>query len=291
MKPLLSAKIASVEQLRKLKYPLLASPKLDGIRCLIHPERGPVTRKLLAIPNAHVRKVLTRNNLLYLDGELVVGDVTDKLVYVNTVSGVMSVEGKPDFTFYVFDNFRHPERGYLQRHGSIRLPNVDYLIRMVSGVECRNADDVLKIEEHYLGIGYEGVMLRSPMGLYKFNRSTLNEQYLMKFKRFTDDDAKVVGFKEYMHNNNEMTRNELGYAKRSGAKAGRVAAGMLGALICTNRKWTDEFDVGTGFTHEQRKQLWAERDTLVGRTIKFKHQEVGAKDKPRFPVFLAFRKD
>jgi len=48
MKPLLAAKLESLDQLR---YPVLATPKLDGIRCLLWQGRA-MTRKLKPIPTA-----------------------------------------------------------------------------------------------------------------------------------------------------------------------------------------------------------------------------------------------
>jgi len=45
----------AIKDLDDLDYPLYVSPKLDGIRCLIHPELGPVSRKFKPIPNDHIR--------------------------------------------------------------------------------------------------------------------------------------------------------------------------------------------------------------------------------------------
>lgn len=58
---------------RHLRFPLLASPKLDGMRVSIT-ERGPVTRGLRSLPNERLREYLSRPALVGLDGELVFGD-------------------------------------------------------------------------------------------------------------------------------------------------------------------------------------------------------------------------
>jgi DNA ligase-1 len=50
-----------------------------------------------------------------------------------------------------------------------------------------------------------------------------------------------------------------------------------------------EFDIGTGFTADQRQLLWSVGDNLIGRVVKYKSQPTGVKEKPRFPVFLGFR--
>ncbi len=45
-RPLLAATIENNEQLGALAYPMIASPKVDGIRIVVHPALGPVTRSL-----------------------------------------------------------------------------------------------------------------------------------------------------------------------------------------------------------------------------------------------------
>ncbi len=89
----------------QLSYPLWASPKVDGIRCVVHPEYGPVTNTLKDIPNDYIRSYLSMGMFSYLDGELVVGDPDDPRSFNETQSGVMSHGGQPNFTFLVFDNF------------------------------------------------------------------------------------------------------------------------------------------------------------------------------------------
>lgn len=291
MKPMLAA-TAKLQDLANLHYPVYASAKLDGIRCLVDPVLGPVSRTLKPIPNEFVRNSLmasfTKHYVSHVDGELIVGPSTAKDVFQRTTSGVMTREGEPDFTYWIFDSFKYPDRPWSQRRAS--LFNIGR-IRVLDQQVCTSVDDVLELEDCYLRAGYEGIMLRSPKGLYKFNRSTLKEQYLIKFKRFADSEAQVVGYEERMTNTNEQTRDERGYAKRSSHKDGKVPTGTLGALVCMSDEFCQRFNVGTGFDDEQRAKLWKQRDRLIGRVVKFKHQSVGAKDLPRFPVFLGFRKD
>lgn len=67
----------------KLRFPLLASPKLDGVRAIII--NGVVmSRSLKPIPNKHIQTLFA--DCEYLDGELIVGDPTSKTVYKDTVS-------------------------------------------------------------------------------------------------------------------------------------------------------------------------------------------------------------
>lgn len=55
MKPINPMLATAVENLDVLKYPVLVSPKLDGIRCLII-DGVAMSRSLKPIPNKHVQE-------------------------------------------------------------------------------------------------------------------------------------------------------------------------------------------------------------------------------------------
>ena len=119
-KPLLSA---TIEDTSKLKYPCFVSVKLDGIRCLVI-DGVAVSRNLKPIRNKHVQACIGKTEYNGLDGELIVGDPFAKDCYRVTNSGVMSEDGEPDFSFYVFDAF-DAEGGFDTRLSSI--PNIPCL--------------------------------------------------------------------------------------------------------------------------------------------------------------------
>jgi ATP-dependent DNA ligase len=137
-------------------------------------------------------------------------------------------------------------------------------------------------------LGFEGIMLRSPNGLYKHGRSPMREQGLMKVKRFHDAEAFVVGVVEKEINLNPATTNALGLTQRSSSKANKKAAGTLGALVCELRSGAKpvRFEVGTGFDEATRARIWAARSDWIGSRIKFKYQSLpadGRAEVPRFP--------
>ena len=96
--------LAKTAVLSKIKYPVLASPKLDGIRCLIV-KCAAVSRKFKPIPNHYTRSLFSRASLDGFDGELIVGNPGAPDCYNVTDSGVMTREGEPDVRYYVFDDF------------------------------------------------------------------------------------------------------------------------------------------------------------------------------------------
>jgi len=133
-------------------------------------------------------------------------------------------------------------------------------------------------------------MLRLPNGPYKQNRSTLKEGYLVKVKRFHDAEAIVLDWEPLMRNFNEQESDERGYAKRSHVSANKEADELVGSLLVRCLETGQEFNIGSGFTEDQRRAAWAERANLINRIVKYKHFAVtGVKDKPRIPIFLGFR--
>jgi DNA ligase-1 len=286
-KPLLAGKA----ELTQLRYPLFGSFKLDGIRAVSLPERGLVSRKLIAIPNHHVREALSQPKFLHLDGELVAGEAHADDAYRVTMSAVMTEGGTPQVTFWVFDHFETPDHPFDKRYGRLSRRVVEaapgvFVARLTQQL-LSSESEVLAYEELALSLGYEGVMLRDPTGAYKFGRSTSREGNLLKLKRFEDSEALVLGLVEQKHNANEATINELGRTKRSSHKANKIPKGTTGALQVRDVKTGVEFEIGTGLDDMTRAAFWEKPP--VGQIIKYKFQPTGVKDKPRFPVFLGLR--
>lgn len=289
MKPMLSA---AVKDLDAIKFPVLLSPKLDGIRCVIL-AGIPVTRNFKHVPNRAIFHALKGLRLPPLDGELIVGSPTAEDCYRATNSGVMSQDGEPDWCYHVFDCYDESD-GFVDRlrvAAQILKKLGHPRIKMVPHTTASSVDEVEDYETKQLALGYEGIMGRDPEGYYKSGRSTMREGGLWKLKRFFDGEAKIIGFEERMHNDNELTKDELGRAKRSSHKANRHGRGDLGALKVRDCATGVEFDIGTGFSDDERSRIWGNREEWLGVTVKYKSQPVGVKDKPRFPVYLGLRTD
>lgn len=281
-KPMLAGKA----DLKSLRYPVYVSPKYDGIRAIVI--NGVVySRNLKLIPNKHVQKLFGKKLYSGFDGELVVGHPTDKDCFNKTSSGVMSIEGEPDVTFYVFDKVGSDQ--WVKRFWTSGQVVEKYGVYVVPHELVRSEKELLEFEKVVISLGYEGVMIRSPGGLYKYGRSTTKEGYLLKLKQFEDSEAEIIGFKELEINLNETTVNELGNKTRSTKKAGMSLAGMLGSFVVRDIKTKVEFDIGTGFTDMQRIEFWTMKKHFLGNIVKYKFQPAGTMEKPRFPVFLGFR--
>lgn len=290
-KPMLSGK---VDDFSKLRFPMLASPKLDGIRCLAM-DGVPRSRSMKVIPNRFIQAWFKEHAdaLEGLDGELIVGDPTSSTCYNTTVSAVMREDGEPDFRFYVFDAW-NMDLGY-----SIRIDSIhDRISRTCSTrvllVRHKALGDMAGLDDYEsrkLSEGYEGIMLRSISGPYKQGRSSFKEGYLLKVKRFDDMEAEIIGVEERMHNGNVAFTNELGRTARSSHQENQVPTGTLGAFVVKGLTAFEgiTFNVGTGLDDAQRAAAWAIKDTLIGKVIKVKYFSIGTKDAPRHPVFLGYR--
>lgn len=296
--------------LTKLRFPILVSPKLDGIRCVKLNGKA-LSRKLLPIPNNFVRNWIEKNLPDGIDGELMLSSM-QAATFNEVQSAIMSVEGEPDFVFCAFDCTTASSVNLNQTRDCSSLPfrdrfaflsqtkwclGDDWLrLRVVPHEETYSVDRLLEMASEFCAAGFEGAMIRDPNGPYKFGRSTEREGYLLKLKSFVDEEAVVIGVVEQFENTNEATVNELGQTKRSSAKAGKVPKGVLGALVCRFDDGT-EFEVGSGFTDAQRVEYWnEERFEQVRRlpvTVKHQPPPGGRKkgEAPRFPVFKGFRHD
>lgn len=293
MRPMLAGKFDEKLQ----RFPALVSPKLDGIRAIV--DQGVVySRSWKPIPNRYVQQLFGRPEFQGFDGELIVGQPTQKNCMQATTSGVMSYDGQPNVTYWVFDQLPADREHYERRLAllSYRFACPEdfelegYLrVQLVPQHLTHSLEQLYGYEEQYLLLGYEGLIVRDPKAEYKQGRGTTRAGDMLKLKRFTDAEAVILGAVELMHNANEARLDERGYTKRSSSQEGKIPMGLLGALRCSDPKTGQEFEVGTGFTELDRVKLWQNRECLPGQIIKYKHFSYGQKDKPRQPVFLGFR--
>jgi DNA ligase 1 len=293
--PMLAASVPEGADLNSLPYPLFASFKLDGVRAT--KQGALLSRNQEPIPNKHTQQVFKKLPDGF-DGELGVGDPTAPDFFRKTMSAVMTASGKPDVTYYIFGKYdcsytfeqrqRLIQDWFRMYRGSVAN------IRIVEQVLVRNKFELLAFEKRALELGYEGVMLAKPDGIYKQGgdhpRSTYREFYLVKLKRFLDGEATILSVDELMINENEKLAGKM---RKRTLKENLMHGNMLGALTVCDLVTGAEFNVGSGFDNVTRTKLWKawKRDpvSLIGKIIKYKYFPTGSKDKPRFPTFIGFR--
>lgn len=308
MKPILACDV----NLDKLKFPVCALPKIDGVRGL-NLNGDQIGRSGKPFANKLVIREYGNECLSGLDGEHVVHEVTGKTVCAETTSALSTIEGAISVKWclfdYVVEGFNN-STGYAERYAQLQekvkiicKENPFYADRLwvVPMVMLNSVEEVLEYDRENVSAGYEGTILRSPTGRYKFGRATQNEQIYLRLKGFMDSEILVTGIEEGTQNTNELTRTPNGYAERSTHKDNMIPNGKVGALIGTALndvefnnvviiKKNDVIKIGAGkMSHSEREYYFNNQGELIGKIAKFQFFPIGIKDKPRFPTFQAIR--
>jgi len=276
--------------LRDVRLPCYVSEKIDGIRCIIHEGGIPRTRDNKMIPNHWIRNQIIKAQLpAGFDGEIITLRVDrTRKTFHGIQSDVMSEDGEPAFEYHVFDYA--PDMPTCNLAFEYRLEKLELLAKDIKSIPLYVVEQFLAITEEdfefcsarYINNyedKYEGYMIRSTTGKYKFGRSTLTEQYLLKVTPWRRTEATIVGFEE------ELINDDTSCTKKENLRP----ANSLGALVCKWEGCTETFNIGSGFTREERAEIWDRRDFYLKKQVTFKYKPYGTKDKPRTPIFVGVR--
>ena len=276
-----------------LRFPLLCSVKLDGIRIFME-GRAPKTRSLKELPNKHARAMLAGQDLLAdLDMELIIGDPADPLCYNKTYRGVMTHAGEPEFMAYIFDaavdGFTFEQRQEYLASIEKSLPPWCHVLQQFL------ITDQFMLDTLYARVtaeGHEGLILRTPKGIYKYGRSTAKEQLMLKLKPEEDSEFEILGFYEAETNLNDAFINEVGRTARSSHAENKVGNGMLGGFLARDIHTGVEFNCAPGkLEHDERREIWENQEKFKEKIGKYRHFPYGTIDdgKPRFPRWIGWR--
>lgn len=230
------------------------SEKLDGLRAWWCPRRGGLYSRngnRFPAPKSFTQHLPKH---LVLDGELFMG----RGRFSETTSAVkkQGQESWPsELKFHVFDAPSMHSAPFEERVRAIEVALEDNPVAVpVAHYRCRDAAHLEQETDRYTAAGGEGVMMREKGSKYVGSRSST----LLKYKRFFDAEARVVGHEE---------------------GNGRCY-GMMGALYC-EMECGLAFKVGSGFTDQQRKN-----PPTAGAIITYRFQELTKSGVPRFPTFV-----
>lgn len=237
----------------------LVSEKLDGVRAYWDGEN-----------------LLSRNGVKFvvpsefiagfppfaLDGELYAGrgkfEKTQSIVMDKTAD----ILAWKSVKFHVFD-VPDVGGGLLDRLENLReflrqKPNENIVI--VEQIKVKDNAWLKNFAEQIFANGGEGVVVRDPNAPYERKRS----QNALKYKKFHDAECKIIAINH-------------GKGKYKNA---------MGSVICKDLQSGKSFKIGSGFSDEERAN-----PPKIGTIITYKFQNLTAKGKPRFPVFLRVRRD
>lgn len=299
-KPTLCRKgIMTPADLAKIKFPVLCSFKLDGIRGTTTQTSKVQTRSGKAIPNRFISKSLVHLPS-GLDHELIVGDPTHPNCYNITQSAVMSEDGEPDFRAYVFDVVPHCFSGMHMFTGfESRLNELHSLLRyladprlvFVQHTICYTPGDVEAFMAFAVDSGYEGICGRSLSGFYKFGRSGLKDEILWRIKQESESECEILEVHPLQINNNDTQFTPLGYKTRSSHAENQIPIDSVGSFTVRDIHTRKVFEVGIfkGITSDVRDQWWVQREDLLGMVFKYRFHDYGIKDLPRSARFIGWR--
>ena len=263
--------------------PVFIQPKLDGIRCIMksdgcYSRNGKKFMNVQHLYTKTIKELFKQNPLLVLDGELYNHDLRDN--FEKIVSLVRKQKPTPDdrkearklIQYHVYDycmavnnklNLLESDMNRYEKrmHQLVCTDMYGKHIRYVPARGVHSLDKAKEIHNDFLQQGYEGSILRLD-GPYKCGRS----YDLMKFKDFSDTEAKIVSWVE-------------GKGKRRGTIGKFIAVDSdgirFGMPVMDNFKYLQK--------NFKAMQDW------VGKTATFTYFERTRAGSYRHPLFKAIR--
>jgi ATP-dependent DNA ligase len=288
------------------RFPLWASVKYDGHRCLLHKGEF-LTRSMKAHPNLglahHLKEIAQWSDEL---GATFDGELYSHARPFNELQSILRSTEKEipdDVVFHVFDYMPSNEWGSCKRPfedryailGSIFKDHAEFQhVNQVEQFLVETPKDLTVAYERALKGGFEGLMLRNPFARYKHGRATVKENIIYKLKPFDTLDAKVIEVVQQQRVKDGIRRklNELGRTARTFKAEDHELVDCAGALVVQDEKGR-QFNVGwgRGWDYVKREELWRDRASLVGRWVEVRYMVVGEHELPRMPQLVRFRDD
>ena len=263
--------------------PVFIQPKLDGIRCIMkadgcYSRNGKKFMNVQHLYTKTIKELFKQNPLLVLDGELYNHDLRDNfekivsLVRKQKPTSDDRKEARKLIQYHVYDycmavnnklNLLESDMNKYEKrmHQLVCTDMYGKHIRYVPARGVHSLDKAKEIHNDFLQQGYEGSILRLD-GPYKCGRS----YDLMKFKDFSDTEAKIVSWVE-------------GKGKRRGTIGKFIAVDSdgirFGMPVMDNFKYLQK--------NFKNMQDW------VGKTATFTYFERTRAGSYRHPLFKAIR--
>ncbi|MBZ4649281.1 hypothetical protein [Thermosipho sp. (in: thermotogales)] len=259
---------------------VIIEDKIDGIRCIavkysrddiiLYSRNG---KELFGFDYLieEIKKI--PEDEIVLDGELISG----KNFNDTSAARGKKVRGK-EAIYNIFDmidvtSFKEgiDETPILKRKKNlIKTVKETDILKIVKFSDPIDPEDKKKLDFYFedaLSRGFEGIMLKGYDSEYECKRTNK----WLKLKPEETYDGKVKGFQE----------------------GTGMFEGTLGAILVEFKG--NIVKVGSGFSVEQRNEIWKNRKKYLNKTIEFKGQEVTENKRGthsvRFPVFVRFRED
>lgn len=256
----------------------LASPKLDGIRCLYYSaDRGLTSRsqKLSYVGfeeiETNCQMLCADNKLSFLDGELFIKnekfDVISGIVRDRTNYDI-NAKARVEFHIFAVGSIDAPKMPAGLMYDLMRsaIPNTGR-VRYLPHTYIRNTPAAVQAEAELVKSSDrsdEGIMLRNPSSVYEDGRSN----NLLKVKNFVKSNFTIVGFTK-------------GIGKYSNSLGNLVIRGMVDGMTINSR-------VGSGFSDLQRSNIWTNQASHLGKDVEVIYLGATPGGSLRHPTFSQF---
>ena len=284
----------------KVQFPALVQTKMDGMRFNAIVQHTAIDstveyrsrngKEIQLLGNLDADFIALSGGIdCVFDGELLVvdnGGVLDR----QTGNGILNKANKGTITAadaakvratiwdvipyaYFVDGECHTPYG--QRFDSLRImvdAHQPKKVGLVQSWEVENYDTAKSLFEELLQRGEEGIILKDKRGIWENKRA----KHQIKFKGEQECDLEIIAVEE-------------GTGKY---------AGKLGAVVCRSRPEDGivlTVNVGSGFNDAHRDNLWAVRDSLIGKIVAVKYnmriKNKAGEESLFLPIFVEVRDD
>jgi hypothetical protein len=260
MKDLTEDYAASISNnINKLKYPALATPKVEGVRCLTLGDGVAVDGDKHKIPNKMIYNTLKEYRMGGLDGGLTIPEATEEEIY----SAVMNPNAVENFKYLVFDLWNR----LLVRYED-RVKALDFvlakprppMIEIIKPVVITASGGVLPFYKEAAKLGYDGIVVQDPDGAYAYIDDESPTTY--KLKLYQEGQGEIIAA-------NESSKNP----------------GTLESFRLKDFEFKYEFNVKRGYTKDQRVSFWNLRKQYMGGQLFYK-THAGLTIIPPHPSFV-----
>lgn len=256
------------KRLAKWEPPYLVQPKLDGERCralitssgvlLVSSEKNIIN----SVP--HIAETIAKIGFpegTELDGELYTHGMEFNDIHSIVSRKVLMHDEASLMHYHIFDIIpvHNPQMTQGHRWMALRDMGFSKPLVLVPTHVAFNEEDVIRIYDQYIELGYEGIIVRNAYATYERKRSI----FVMKFKPKKKDHYQIIDFTEAVDLHG-------------------ILKGMLGSFICRGADGTP-FGIGAGkLTHDERIKIWENRMDYLGKICEVQYQNLTPTGVPRF---------
>lgn len=265
--------LAKSVNLDKLVFPVIVSPKLDGMRCMgragedgnsdyFKSRKG---KEITTLPHISLPLVTMDGSLhldAWFDGEMYShkDDFQTNMSLIKKYRKGLTERVK----YHVYDLYvPNTPMKYTERHSLLKklVPIYDGSpVEVVPYFIVNSINELNSKHQEFLNNGYEGSMVRINEVPYELNKRSSS---LLKYKDFIDEVYEIV---DIIPNDKTPTQ---------------------GTVVCRLEDTT--FKCGMKMSHEEREEILSNKDDYIGELAEVRFFEYSSTGIPRFPVCHGLR--